>query len=94
MGRAVKNSLEIIIKQVCLEGSIEVSPSPPYTYTEGNCSNKVQHARTPLPAPHPQEVKQADKMTTSTEPVTLNNKKHNRTHSEDVSLVHVINGYH
>ena len=34
------------------------------------------------------------KWTTSAEPVTLNNKKHNRTHSEDVSLVHVISGYH
>ena len=43
----------IPVQSNCSLHSIQVIPSPPYTHTEGNCSNKVQHARTPPPAPSP-----------------------------------------
>ena len=65
----------------------KLAPSPPYMRTEGNCSNKVQHARTPRPAPSPSRRYIKQTKWTTAEPVTPNNKKHNRTHSEAVSLV-------
>ena len=74
----------------------KLSPAP-FTRTQrATAATKYSmHVLRILP-PHSQEgiSSKQTKWTTSAEPVTLNNKKHNRTHSEDASLVHVINGYH
>ena len=48
----------------------------------------------PLTLKKEHEVKQANKMNIIIRTCNTEQKKHNRTHTEDVSLVHVINGYH
>ena len=80
--------------------TVFVSPPPPppppplHTQRATAATKYSMHILPLLPLKKKSEVKQANKMNTaSAEPITLKNK-HNRTHSEDVSLVHVISGYH